>query len=311
MKLRIGSRGSALALCQTNMIAQNIRYYRPQLEIDIVKIKTKGDKVTDVPLAKIGDKGLFVKELEEAILDGRVDLAVHSLKDLPTNLPPGLTIGAITKREEARDALISRGGCSLKALPPGAAVGTSSLRRQAQLLHQYPHLRIVSLRGNLDTRIRKLTQDNLDAIIIAAAGVRRLGRESEITQLLPLEWMLPAVGQGALAIEVREEDIQGPGTYIRECLQIIHHLPTALSVYAERALLHHLEGGCQVPIGAYAELKDNKLRLQGMVASCDGKKLIRNELWGKPERPEALGEDLGRQLLDAGAQDILANIVRS
>lgn len=304
-KIIVGSRGSKLALCQANMIADSLMDKHPGLTVEIVRIKTRGDKILDVPLAKIGGKGLFVKELEDALLCSRIDLAVHSLKDVPTELPQGLCIGVVTERENPYDIIISRDNLKLEDLPPNATLGTSSLRRQAQLLNYSQEFKFVDLRGNLDTRIRKLYEQNLDAIVLAAAGVYRLGWQDKISQILPATICLPAVGQGALGIEIREDDQR-----LRNLLAHLHHQKTGVAVEAERALLKKLEGGCQVPIGAYAEVSDSILNLQGVVASSDGKQLIRDEISGNPDDARELGITLGERLLDNGGREILAAIYR-
>ncbi len=304
-KIVIGSRGSKLALCQANMIADSLTDKHPGLAVEIVKIKTRGDKILDVPLARVGGKGLFVKELEDALLCGRIDLAVHSLKDMPTELPPGLCIGVVTERENPFDIIISRDNRKLEDLPHDATLGTSSLRRQAQLLHYSKEYKFVDLRGNLDTRIRKLHEQGFDAIVLAAAGVYRLGWQEKISQILPATICLPAVGQGALGIEIREDDQQ-----LRDLLAHLHHQKTGMAVEAERALLKRLEGGCQVPLGAYAEVNDDKLTLQGVVADPEGKQLIRDEISGRPDDAANLGVTLAERLLDNGGREILAAIMR-
>ncbi len=304
-KIIIGSRGSQLALCQAEMVAAGLMQNRPGLVVEINKIKTRGDKILDVPLAKIGGQGLFVKELEDALLDGRIDLAVHSLKDVPTELPAGLYIGAITKRENPHDVIISRDNLKLEDLPAEAVIGTSSLRRQAQLRHYANSFRFTDLRGNLDTRIRKLAEQKLDAIIVAAAGLYRLGLEAKISQQLPIDICLPAVGQGALGIEIRENDER-----LKGFISGLHHPETSAAVTAERALLKKLEGGCQVPLGAYAELDNNTLKIQGVVADPQGRQIIKAELSGSPDEAAALGVRLAEKLLAAGGREILAAIYR-
>jgi hydroxymethylbilane synthase len=303
-KIIIGSRGSMLALCQAQIIADSLRDYHPGLMVEILKIKTKGDKILDVPLARVGGKGLFVKELEDALLDERIDLAVHSLKDVPTELPPGLIIGAITRRESPYDVLISEKGILLEDLPPDASLGTSSLRRQAQLLKYSPHFKLVDLRGNLDTRIKKITQLGLDGIIVAAAGVCRLGWEAQITQYLPIDICVPAVGQGALGIEIKDDDRR-----MKELITPLHHPPTNAAVVAERALLHRLEGGCQVPLGAYAQVDADSLRIQGVVASPDGKQIIKDNINGHSDEAYELGIRLAERLLHNGGREILEAIL--
>ena len=302
LKIRIGTRGSALALKQTHWVKEQLRKIYPDAEIEIICIKTKGDKITDAPLAKIGGKGLFVKEIEEALLSERIDLAVHSLKDVTTELPRGLCLGAITEREDPRDVLISKENIPFSKLPEDSILGTSSLRRKAQILHLRPKFTIVPLRGNVDTRIKKMREKNLDAIILASAGIRRMGLEENITEYLPLDVILPAIGQGALAIEIREErdwkDIVSP----------LNHLPTALATMAERAFLRRLQGGCQVPIAAYAEIKDGRLSIVGMVAEVEGRRLLKQKISGLPEEAEALGTALADSLLKAGAREILEEV---
>jgi hydroxymethylbilane synthase len=299
-RIRIGTRGSKLALRQTVWVRERIAERHPGIQIEVVKIKTTGDRITDVPLATVGGKGLFVKEIEEALLRKDIDLAVHSMKDVPTELPAGLHLGAITEREDPRDVLVSRGGLSLGEIPPAARVGTSSLRRGAQLLGMNPQWKIIPLRGNLDTRIRKLKTEDLDAVIVAAAGVRRMGLEDRVTEYLAPEVMLPAVGQGALGIECLQE---GP---VNELIAFLNHPDSAMAVEGERAFLRRLEGGCQVPIAAYGEMRAGELHLQGMVAHIDGSRFFRAEAQGK--NPEAVGEQLAEDLLAQGADKVLEEI---
>ena len=303
--LRIASRGSELALWQTHAVAHALFDADPAAEIRIDVIKTVGDKILDVPLAKIGDKGLFTKELDEALLSGAADLAVHSLKDVPTRLPDGLVIAAITERADPRDVLILPPGRTggLATLPPGARVGTSSLRRRAQLQARRPDLEVIDLRGNLNTRLAKLDGGDYDAIILAAAGVLRLGWTDRIAESLdPADW-LPAVGQGALAVVARADD-----QAVLQRLRPLHHEHTADAVIAERALLRALEGGCQVPIGALGGLLDGRLVLHGLVAAPDGGRILRTSLEGAPEDADALGRALAEALLLLGAGEILAQI---
>lgn len=302
-KIKIGTRGSKLALWQTSYLAEKLREQNPDLVIEIVTIVTTGDKILDVPLAKIGGKGLFTNEIERAILAGEVDMAVHSLKDLPTELPSGLIIGALSKRGEVRDALVSRSGKTLAALPSGAKIGTSSLRRRAQLLAFRPDLCISDLRGNIDTRLRKLANGDYDALILAAAGLIRLDHHSEITELLPPDIMLPAVGQGVLAVEARADD-----TEILHLLQGINDRTAAITAAAERAFLQRLEGGCQVPVGVFAELVAGELNVTGIIASLDGAKVIRRSRRGDPECAIKVGTVLAEELLSSGGSDILAEI---
>ncbi len=290
----IGSRGSALALWQARHIAAELKTFGVETRLEI--IKTTGDKITDVPLANIGGKGLFTKEIEEALLDGSIDLAVHSLKDVPTALPSGLTLAAFPEREDPRDAWLGKPLLEMRA---GARVGTSSLRRAAQLRAAGAGFVIENLRGNVDTRLRKLDDGQFDAIVLAAAGLRRLGWEHRIQELLDPSVMCPAVGQGALAIETREDGGAG-----HELSRKLDHADTRAAVTAERSLLAALEGGCQVPIGAYARVEPSAIYLRAIVASPDGSRLIRDELRG--EDPESLGRKLGERLLSLGAREILA-----
>jgi hydroxymethylbilane synthase len=283
-----------LALWQARWVSAQLAALGHECRIEIVK--TTGDKITDVPLAKVGTKGLFTKEIEEALLDGRADLAVHSLKDLPTELPAGLVLAAVPEREDPRDAVV---GKPLADLPPGARVGTSSLRRSAQLRKLRPDLVIESVRGNLDTRLRKLDEGQYDAILLAAAGLKRLGWSDRIAEILPVETMCPAVGQGALAIETRAS---GAGF---DAVQAIDHAETHAAVLAERGVLGALGGGCQVPIGAYATVEGGRLRLLGLVASPDGDEAIRGESQGIASEAENLGRALGNDLLERGARRIL------
>ncbi|HWR54263.1 MAG TPA: hydroxymethylbilane synthase [Bryobacteraceae bacterium] len=292
--LRIGSRGSQLALWQANHIRACLEALGETCEIEI--IKTTGDKITDVPLAKVGTKGLFTKEIEEALLGGRVDLAVHSLKDLPTELPAGLALAAIPDREDPHDALV---GHTLAGLPNGAKVGTSSLRRVAQLRKARPDLVVESVRGNLDTRLRKLDEGQYDAIMLAAAGLKRLGWEHRIAERIPFKVMCPAVGQGALAIETREAG------YAREFCGKLEHRATRVAVDAERALLASLGGGCQVPIGGHAELREGQVHLLGIVGMPDGSRVIRKERRGPAANASQIGTELGEELLASGGREIL------
>lgn len=301
--LVIGTRGSQLALTQSGMIRDQIAKDFPEYRVRLEKIKTTGDKITDVPLARVGGKGLFVKEIEEALLSGKVSLAVHSMKDVPTVLPKGLHLGATTEREDPRDAVFTRSGRPLMDLPKGARIGTSSLRRQSQIKYSRPDFEMVPLRGNLDTRIKKLQTEGLDAVIVAAAGVRRMGWEDRINELLSPEICLPAIGQGALGLECRVQDPR-----VNEVVKRYDHPETASCVRAERALLKRLEGGCQVPIAAFARLNGGGLVLEGLVASVDGRRVIRDGITGKPEEAERLGVDLAERLLSKGADEILREI---
>ena len=298
-RLRIGSRGSQLALWQAHHISALLQERGHQVELEI--IKTTGDKITDVALAKVGTKGMFTKEIEEALADGRVDLAVHSLKDLPTELPPGFEIAAITKRENPRDVFLSVKYASVAELPQNAKVGTSSLRRQAQLKARRLDLDIFPLRGNVDTRVRKLEEGQYDAIILAAAGLFRLGKTQLIRQVIDEEWMCPAAGQGALGIEIREGDVA-----MREHLQFLDDAAARATTTCERALLNKLGGGCQVPIGAFAELEDGVLRLTGICARPDGTEVIREVQTGSD--PTELGERTGETILRRGGDQILRDV---
>ncbi len=299
-RIRIGTRGSKLALRQSAWAHKRITERYPGLVIEVVRIRTTGDKITDVPLATVGGKGLFVKEIEEALLRGEIDIAVHSMKDVPTELPSGLHLGAITERENPQDVLVSRKARGLEELPPGAKIGTSSLRRKAQLLAINPQWEIVPLRGNLDTRIRRLETEGLDGVILAAAGVRRMGLEERITEYLSLDAMLPAVGQGALGIECRREGA------INELIAFLRHHASAMAVEGERAFLRRLGGGCQVPIAAYGKVGEDRLLLRGLVARLDGSHLFRAEAQG--DDPEAVGRQLADDLLAQGAEEVLREI---
>ncbi|KIX11425.1 hydroxymethylbilane synthase [Dethiosulfatarculus sandiegensis] len=300
----IATRGSKLALAQAELVARELTQANPGLLVDLKIIKTKGDKILDVPLAKVGGKGLFVKEIEEALIDGRADLAVHSMKDMPAELPQGLILGAVTERENPADVLVLARSGSLNSLPQGARVGTSSLRRAAQLLAVRPDFSIVSIRGNVQTRLKKLTELNLDAVVLASAGLRRLGlgRDMNLEELGPDE-LLPAVGQGALGIEIREND-----ELVRELVSKLNHPETAYAVQAERAFLARLEGGCQVPIAGYAQIKANQLHLKGLVASLDGTRVIIARAAGPREKAADLGEKVGLEVLDQGGAEILREV---
>jgi len=302
-KIRIATRGSKLALWQANYIASCLQQRYPGLEVELVKIKTTGDKILDVPLAKVGGKGLFVKEIEESLLQRETDLAVHSMKDVPTFLPEGLKVGIIPKREVNIDVLLSETYPDLLSLPKGAKVGTSSLRRQAQLLYLRPDLKIESLRGNLDTRIRKLKEGQFAAIVVAGAGLARLEIGARYHfELTPPEFY-PAVAQGALGIEYLEERKD-----LEEFLSFLDHLPTRYEVLAERAFLRGLEGGCQVPIGGYARFEDNQLVVRGLVGDLQGKTLIKAEVRGKYQAAEQLGTELAEIILNKGGKEILEEI---
>jgi hydroxymethylbilane synthase len=302
--IRIGSRGSQLALWQANWVMNAIHEQWQDIRAELVIIKTTGDKILDVPLAKVGGKGLFVKEIEEAMMTGRIDIAVHSMKDMPAELPNGLCIGAVPKRENPQDALVTENYPSLAELPKGARVGTSSLRRAAQLLHLRPDLSIEPLRGNLDTRLKKLTTTDLDAIVLAAAGLRRLGLADRITTALDADTMLPAVGQGALCIESRSNDES-----IASILSSLDDAATHTAVIAERAFLHRLEGGCQVPIAGHATIDQNdRMTISGLVAELDGSRVIKQTLEGPCSQAAGLGLQLAEALLAEGAASILERL---
>ena len=302
-ELKIGTRGSQLALFQANWVKDRLSETHPGLKVTLVKIKTTGDKIQDVPLAKIGGKGLFVKEIEESLLEKKIDLAVHSIKDVPTEFPQGLHLSVITKREDPRDVFISKDGRTLKELPQGAKIGTSSLRRQAQLLHFRNDLELIPLRGNLDTRLKKLKTLNLDGIVLALAGVRRLGLEERVTEIFSPDISLPAIGQGALGIETRMDDKEVEGQ-----IRFLKDRDSSIAVTAERAFLKKLEGGCQVPLAAYARPVGRILHVDGLVGSIDGKTLIRHHVEGPTENAELLGVELAEILLGKGAKEILDEV---
>jgi hydroxymethylbilane synthase len=304
--IRIGSRGSALALQQTQITVALLKAAWPDLTVDVIEIRTTGDRIQDVPLAKIGDKGLFVKEIEEALLNGRIDWAVHSVKDLPSELPNGLSVGMLAARGDPRDVLVARAGLTLATLPKKAVIGTSSVRRRAQLLHWRPDLAIVPLRGNVDTRLRKLETEGLDGIVVAAAGLMRMGWEARISDIIPPEICLPAVGQGALGVEMRRDDMEAQALF-----RPLTSPATQATVTAERSFLAHLQGGCQVPIAAWATAEEGRLYLRGMISDVDGRTLLRGERWGALDAPEQLGEDLAAALLWRGGNIILRDIYGS
>lgn len=301
--LRLGTRGSPLAMCQAGLVAEALGKQSPGLEVRFIPIKTSGDKLLDSPLAQAGGKGLFVKEIEEALLDSRIDLAVHSMKDLPAELPPGLRVGAVMRREDPCDALIARNGLRFAELPAGARIGTSSLRRQVQLLHHRPDLQIVPLRGNVETRLKKLDTLNLDAVVLAVAGLIRLGLQHRITERLHPELSLPAIGQGALAIEIREDDPR-----VSPIVGSIDHRETRLATAAERAFLRRLGGSCVTPVAAFGQIEGDSLVLTGMVASLDGKRMVKEVLRGEASTPDTVGQALAEALLAAGADEILREI---
>ncbi|MBU2702515.1 hydroxymethylbilane synthase [Sporomusaceae bacterium BoRhaA] len=302
-QLVIGTRGSKLALWQAEYIAECLRKQHKELTVTLKHIVTTGDKILDVPLAKIGGKGLFTKELELSMLHGEIDLAVHSLKDMPTELPQGLSLAAITQRADPYDAFVSTRYAALDDLPQGATLGTSSLRRKAQLLHYRPDLVIRDLRGNLDSRLRKLDEGQFDAIILAAAGLKRLGWGERISQILPPEICLPAVGQGALAIEARQGDSE-----VFSKLEFLNHEPTYLVTTAERAFLRTVEGGCQVPVGVFGQWLEHEICLEAIIASVDGKRLLRQVVRAPKEQATESGCVLAKKMLDLGGRQILDEI---
>ena len=299
-ELIIGSRGSELALWQTHFVKRKLEEFFPEIKLEVKIIKTTGDKMLDVALAKIGDKGLFTKQIENALLRNEIDLAVHSLKDLQTVQPEGLTIGAVTAREMPNDVLISKKHASIDDLPRGAKVATGSLRRKSQLLHYRKDLQIFEIRGNVPTRLKKFEESDLDAMILAFAGVHRLGLDSYIKQIIPFEIMLPAVGQGAMAIEIRSNDAE-----IKQFLQKLSDENTSFCVTAERAFLRTLEGGCQVPIGANAFLEDDKIHLEGMAGNLDGSVNLRGSISGDKKEAADLGKRLAKNLIEKGANRLL------
>jgi hydroxymethylbilane synthase len=307
--LRIGTRGSPLALWQANHIAERLAQ-RHGIESQLVRIRTAGDRLQSVAVSQAGasadGKGIFIKELEDALLAGAVDLAVHSMKDVPTEAPAGLTFPAVTRREDVRDCLISRDGRTLENLPPGARIGTSSLRRQAQLRHHRPDLEMADVRGNVDTRLRKLASGEFDAVVLALAGLKRLGVADKVTQVLDTDVMLPAVGQGAIGIETRTDDRRAS-----ELVAALDDAETRACVTAERALLHELQGGCQVPLGAWARLAGGELHLEAAVFSADGREFVRRDDRGSPGDAYAVGKRLGQVLIGAGADRILRLAGRS
>ncbi len=305
MKIKIGTRGSKLALYQAEYVKARLEELDLIIDAEITVIKTKGDKILDVPLAKIGDKGLFVKEIESAISKGKVDIGVHSSKDMPTVQPDGLTLSTFLKRETPNDAFVSNRYKSLDDLPDDAVVGTSSLRRRSQILSLKPDLKIRDIRGNVDTRLKKLDDGEYDAILLAVAGMKRLGLEERITEVIPLDKMIPAVGQGAIAVESRSGD-----ETIQNILQRINDEETATAVREERAFLQKLEGGCQVPIGCHAFMKDDVYHIHGYVGSLDGQAFVRESLIRAPGETEGMGLELAEIALKKGAYEILKEIER-
>jgi hydroxymethylbilane synthase len=301
--IKIGTRGSKLALWQANWVKSVLQKKFPSTPIELIIIKTQGDKILDVPLAKVGGKGLFVKEIEQALLTRRIDIAVHSMKDMPADIPQGLCIGAIPERENPADVFISSNGAGFSDLDAGSVIGTSSLRRGAQLRHARPDIVIRSIRGNLDTRLKKLESEDFDALVLAAAGVNRLNLEHKITEYLDLDFMLPAIGQGALCIETRTDDaIVGP------LVASLDHASTRAVVAGERAFLNRLEGGCQVPIAGHGRINGNQFVLTALVAEIDGTRVIKGKKTGPLNSSETIGIDLAEELLARGADKILKKL---
>ena len=304
MHLRIGTRGSLLAKWQAEFVRQQL-FQLAGVEAEIVIIKTFGDKLSQAPLSQVGGKGIFVKELEDALFEEKVDVAVHSVKDIPTQMQPGLSFPAICKRADVRDCLVSGNGATLANLRSGARVGTGSLRRQAQLLHLRPDLDIRDLRGNVDTRLRKVESGEYDAVVLAKAGLDRLGAAHRISEILAPEICMPAVGQGAIGVECRAGD-----NATSEILDKLNHPETRNAIVAERTLLGLLEGGCQVPVGAWARLERDELVMEACVCSVDGKQYVMQRVTGPPDQPRPLGEQMARLLIDSGAQNILEEVSR-
>ncbi len=304
--ITIGTRGSALALWQARWVKSQLESRHEGLRVELVLIKTKGDTILDTALSKVGGKGLFVKEIEEALLRRETDVAVHSMKDVPAEQPEDLVIGAVPEREDLRDVLISRDGKPLEQLPPGARIGTGSLRRQAQLLALRPDLTVVSIRGNVDTRIRKLQTDNLDGIILAAAGMKRMDMSHLVTQYFSPETMLPAIGQGALAIETRRDDRR-----TLDLISFLKHERTEIGLTAERSFLRTVQGGCQVPIAAWADVAGPVVKLHGLVADLDGRTVIRESMQAPIGQTEALGREVAEKILARGGREILDSLLEN
>lgn len=304
MELRLGTRASLLAQQQAHWVKKRVEDLHPEITVTLVHIRTSGDKL-DFPLFQVGGKGLFVKEIEEALIRKEIDLAVHSAKDLPAMIPEGLFLISFPEREDPRDALVSLGGKRLKEIPAGGKIGTGSLRRKAQLLNLRPDLEIVPLRGNLDTRLKKLMTMNLDAVVLAAAGLHRMNWDGQVSEFFDPETMVPAIGQGALAIETREGDERVHGA-----VAPLNHPPTRITVLAERAFLQRLEGGCQVPIAGLAGIRSKKLFLTGLVAGVDGRRVVKGKVEGPLEKNTELGVQLAEELLGRGAEEILREVCR-
>ncbi|MEN6463780.1 MAG: hydroxymethylbilane synthase [Syntrophaceae bacterium] len=302
-EFRVGSRGSALALTQTKWVVDRIKEKHPGVSVEIVIIKTTGDKLPNAPLSEIGGKGVFVKEIEEALLRKDVDFAVHSLKDMPAEIPDGLHIPVVPLREDPRDVLVSRGGKRLDKLPKGARIGTGSLRRGCQLKHRFPQFEIVPIRGNLDTRIRKLETENLDAVVVALAGMNRMGMAEKITQIIPDDIVVPAIGQGALGLELRSDDAE-----TAQLVSFLDDPETRIAVQAERAFLKCFGSGCQLPIAARATVNEDAVSIVAVVASLDGKKLIKDQAAAGLQHAESLGKRTAQRILAKGGKEILASV---
>lgn len=303
--IKIGTRKSALALWQAEFIKNELQRLNPSITVELVHFNTKGDRILEKPLAEVGGKGLFTAELETAMHAGDIDIAVHSLKDMPTELPQGLTLGAISKREVPYDALISPQYKTLDKLPKGARIGTSSLRRQAQLLHRRPDLKIEVIRGNVQTRLNKIETEGLDGVILAQAGLKRLGLDHQITQVFTADEMIPAVGQGALAIECRADDVE-----MLDMLSLIDDEPTRLAVEGERSFLNQLNGNCQVPMGVHGTIEKGQLTLKALIASTDGKTVYEGELSGPATKSVMLGKNLAKALYEEGGKHIIETLVK-
>ncbi|NLA40582.1 MAG: hydroxymethylbilane synthase [Smithella sp.] len=300
MKIKVGTRGSKLALAQTNSAVAGLKKAAPEIEAEICVIRTSGDIMQDVSLATIGGQGVFVKEMEEALLAGQIDLAVHSMKDVPGEIPEGLVFAAILPREDVRDVLVTCGRVKFEYLPKGAKIGTGSQRRGAQLKSFMPDLEVVPLRGNIDTRLKKIETENLTGVVLAAAGMKRLGYGEAVTQFLPTEIMLPAVGQGALGLQVRKSDAELAGLCSR-----LNHAVTATEVTAERAYLRALGGGCRLPIAAYGLMEGKRLTLEGLLAAPNGREVLRDKVWGEPDEAESMGRRLAEMILENGGRRLL------
>jgi hydroxymethylbilane synthase len=298
--IKVGTRGSKLALAQTNSVIEALKKVAPEIEVEICVIRTSGDIMQDVSLAQIGGQGVFVKEIEEALLARSIDLAVHSMKDVPGETPEGLIFAAVMKREDVRDVLVSRGNVKMEFMPKGAKIGTGSLRRAAQIKAMLPDVSIMPLRGNIDTRLKKIETENLTGVILAAAGMKRMGYLEKITQYLPVELMLPAVGQGALGLEIRMQDTQ-----LSELCAKMNDEQTAAEVAAERAYLRALGGGCRLPIAAYGLLEGKRLTLEGILAAPNGSTVIRDKVWGEIGQAEELGKKLADLILEKGGKRLL------